>query len=70
MLAFLNFIVAAALLAIVVVFGVIGWLWGAKMMLAFIAGWIGSTCIWQLGHRTRYGKWFERPVYRPSNEAR
>lgn len=71
MLAYLNLIVWAVLITICAVMGVIGYLWGAKIFLAFAMGWAGSTIVWQMGHKARYGDWFRKPVYRmDSNEGR
>src|SRR3990167_8710355 len=57
-----NLLVAVALIALGFGFKEIHDHWGYPVYMAFCAGWICASIIWQLAHRSRYGVWFEPPV--------
>lgn len=62
-----NLLVMAALIALGLGFKAIHEHWGFAVYMAFCCGWICASIMWQLAHRSRYGRWFEPPVI--SDEA-
>lgn len=62
MVRMLNFAVVAILALLIGGFFAVGYYFGGWAMFWAIAGWAGSTALWQFAHKSRYGHWFGSPI--------
>ena len=66
MIALANYIAAAILIGLGLLFKEIQWTYGHGAISWACAGWIAATVMWQVAHKIRYGVWFDTPTMGPT----
>lgn len=62
MLRLMNLTVWAVLLLMLAGLIAVGHYFGLAAMMFLVLGWGGSTAMWQMAHKSRYGHYFGSPV--------